>query len=300
VAKELPEMISVEIQCELTMLQDQLYDMAENGVSTDDEENAADTLSSLTMCAQAVNAPQLILDEDGNPFEGPSSKVDALIDLLTGDAEDQKVIVFSRFEKMVSLIGKVLESHKIKYVRVTGKESDPKLRRQNCETFQDSNSGVNVILITMAGSESLNLQAAEHFVFVDLPWSYGDMLQLVGRMIRIGSSHKTVVAHYMLGLRQSGEKTIDHHVLKALKEKMKLADKVAGKSMVNALQFTKSEDVDMIREIAKSMSGGEKNTRKSSSKDVKIKSTAKAKPEAKKKAMEEPSIESISLDFSDL
>ena len=305
VAKELPELITVEIPCELTNEQDDLYDMAEAGMtgnSVDDgEENSADILSSMTMCAQAVNAPELILDAEGNPFSGPSSKIEALLDLLTGDAEDQKVIVFSRFEKMISVIERHLQDSKIKYVRITGKESDPKLRQKNREIFQDPESGVNVIMITMAGSESLNLQAAEHFVFIDSPWSFGDYVQLVGRMIRIGSSHKTVVAHHMLGLRQSGEKTIDHHVLKALREKKKLSDKVAGESLVGGLQF-KREDV--VQDILASMREGNKATAQSP--DVKS-SKSKAPPKAKKSQevrvtpkIEEPAIESVSIDFSDI
>jgi SNF2 family DNA or RNA helicase len=158
-------------------------------------------------------------------------------------------------------------------------------------------------MITMAGSESLNLQAAEHFVFVDLPWSQGDYTQLIGRMIRIGSQHKTVVAHHMLGIRQSGEKTIDHHVLKALREKMKLADRVAGQALVGGLQF-KSED--MVQDILSSM--------KDNKKDVDPKSTqTKKKIPPKKPATktlvektvksvksEESPVEAISLDLSDI
>lgn len=310
VAKELPELITVEIPCELSDEQDELYDMAEAGMIgsevDESEENSADILSSMTMCAQAVNSPELILDADGNPFTGSSSKIEALIELLTGDAEDSKVIIFSRFEKMISTIEKRLIDEKIKYVRITGKESDPKLRQKNKDIFQDTNSGVNVIMITMAGSESLNLQAAEHFVFVDSPWSFGDYVQLVGRMIRIGSSHKTVVAHHMLGLRKSGEKTIDHHVLRALREKKRLSDKVSGESLVGGLQF-KSEDI--VDEILASM----KSDKMASSKDIKMEATkkkmlTKTKPPKKEDRSKKPSVRSepeieiptLNIDLSDI
>jgi SNF2 family DNA or RNA helicase len=248
VAKELPELISVEVQCELHDLQDELYDMAEAGVGDDDEESYADVLSSLTMCQQAVNAPQLILNDEGKPFEGPSSKVDALLDILDG-AAGQKVIVFSRFEKMISHVESVLKKEGIRCVRITGKESSPKVRQEAREKFQDPASGVDVILITTAGSESLNLQAAEHFVFLDLPWSTGDYLQLIGRMIRIGSSHVTVIAHHLLSLRRDGTKTIDHHVLKALREKKKLMDKVAGDSLKGGLKFEDEPVKDVLSAI---------------------------------------------------
>jgi SNF2 family DNA or RNA helicase len=253
VAKELPSLISVEVQCELHELQDELYDMAEAGVGDDDleeGENSAEALSSLTMCQQAVNAPQLILDDEGKPFEGPSSKVDALVDLLEEGASGQKVIVFSRFEKMISHVEAVLKKEGVKCVRITGKETSSKVRQEARERFQDPKSGVNVILITTAGAESLNLQAAEHFVFLDLPWSAGDYLQLIGRMIRIGSTHTTVVAHHLIASRRDGSKTIDHHVLRALREKKKLMDKVAGDSLKGGLVLESDSSVkDILSEI---------------------------------------------------
>lgn len=299
VAKELPELISVEVPCELSDVQDSLYDMAESGVGSGDldseGESGAEILSSLTMCAQAVDSPELILDDQEKPFKGPSSKIEALIELLQNDASDSKVIVFSRFEKMISLIERELDAAKIRSVRITGKETNPKVRQQNRELFQDVNSGVNVILITMAGSESLNLQAAEHFVFVDLPWSSGDYLQLIGRMIRIGSNHKTVVAHHFLGVRLSGAKTIDHHVLKALREKKKLMDKVAGNSLIGGLKF---EDKDSVKDILSYM----RENADSKSKPV-AKKKSNPKPVMNSRVTEKPAeqgVISLNVSFDDI
>jgi SNF2 family DNA or RNA helicase len=267
VAKELPQLLSREIECELHDLQEELYDMAEAGLMQDMDDPDAETgqmLKSMTMIQQAVNSPKLLLNEDEVPFEGPSAKVDALLDLLLDEAEGQKVIVFSRFEKMISIIGQTLEETEytddsgrkktgIKYVRITGKENDPKVREKAKNTFQNMNSGVNVILITTAGAESLNLQSAENFVFFDLPWSWGDYLQLIGRMIRIGSSYMTVVAHHLLARKQNGKKTIDHEVYKALKGKMKLADKVAGAALKGGLDFT---DTEVVKDVMAMMRHG--------------------------------------------
>ncbi len=247
VAKELPSLITKEIECELTSIQDELYELAEAGALVkksgegEDEESPAEILASLTLCQQAVDSPDLIADEDGKPFKGESSKVQALLDILE-ETPDQKVIVYSRFEKMISSVGAVLEKNGIKYVRVTGKESDPKKREYAKNVFQDKDSGCNVILITDAGSESINLQAAESFVFIDQPFSWGVYNQLIGRMIRIGSDHKSVVAYHLMGIRKSGDQTIDHHVLKTLRNKKKLSDKVSGESIIGALQFNNGGD----------------------------------------------------------
>jgi superfamily II DNA or RNA helicase len=257
VATELPALISRDVECELTDDQEEIYDMAESGIlnkSDDPDISQADMLSSLTACMQAADSPQLITNqESGVPFEGKSSKVEWICDFLSEEAQEKKVIVFSKFEKFISIIGKELSENKIKFLRITGKENDPKLREKNKKIFQDPDSGYNVILITMAGSESINLQAAEHFIYSDLPWSLGDYLQLNGRMVRIGSSHNVVTAHHLLSRKQNGDDTIDHHILKSLKLKKKLFDKVAGDSMPDGLINTSNDD---IRAIFEAISNG--------------------------------------------
>lgn len=250
VAKDLPTLISREVEIELNPDQEGLYALAEGGMldlgDIDEENEAAEALSKLVRCQQAVNHPQMIKDENGEPYGGKSSKIDMLIEMLSDDLLDRKTILFTRFETFATLIGDGLKNAGISYVRITGKESDPKLREQAKNKFQDLESNVNVIIITLAGSESLNLQAAEHFIFMDLPWSFGDYVQLVGRMIRIGSSHNTVVAHHFLARKSGGEKTIDHHVLRALQSKQKLSDQVAGKSLVGGLELKQD---DMVKDL---------------------------------------------------
>jgi SNF2 family DNA or RNA helicase len=307
VAKELPDLISREVECELSYEQEELYDMAESGAENVDpsiEDSSSEVLKALTLCQQAANAPQLILDHEGVPFEGESSKIKTLLDFLEEDASEQKVIVFSRFEKMISLVEKNLNEHKIKNTRITGKENDPKLRQKNRERFQDPKSGINVILITTAGSESLNLQAAEHFVFLDLPWSWGDYVQLIGRMIRIGSVYTTVIAHHYLSRRSDGGKTIDHHVLKALRSKKNLADKVAGANLQGGLKFAEG---DILRDVLAMMRGGRQSTPEFREKAVLIAHSNPVKKKSagvKKKSMSgsaaEDNINYPPIDFSDL
>ena len=294
VAKELPELISREIECELSDIQEELYDLAETGLlqkSEDPDVQNAELLSSMVMCQQAVDAPQLLVDAEGKVFDGPSSKIDALLELLQNEAVDEKVIVFSRFEKMISLIEIVLKKEKIKCVRITGKENNAQIREKNKNTFQDMNSGVNVILITTAGSESLNLHSAEHFALMDLPWSAGDYLQLIGRAIRIGSIRKTVISHHFLARKQDGKKTIDHHVLKALRSKKKLMDKVAGDNLIGAFEFTRKSDI--ASDIMSLMREDVKLMREDVNKIEPKKSISLAK---KQKYTDEPSISMIDID----
>jgi SNF2 family DNA or RNA helicase len=293
VAKELPELISLEVECDLTELQEELYDLAETGLLSKNEDpdtSEADLLSAMVMCQQACDSPELLEDEEGNRYKGPSSKIDALVDLLQNEAAEQKVIVFSKFEKMISLVEQRLQTEKIPCVRITGKENNAKIRDQNRAKFQDMNSGINVILITTAGSESLNLHSAEHFALLDLPWSWGDYLQLIGRALRIGSLHKSVVAHHFLGKKRSGGKTIDHKVLTALRGKKRLADKVAGENLKGGLKFVEG---NALQDILSGMVGDQQKTK------AKAKKSA-SKPKAATAPVDEPKLAITYLDFSDV
>lgn len=244
VAKELPQLVTRELVCELTSEQEELYDLAEAGLlNKNEDDTAAEILSSLVMVQQATNAPQLIADENGVPFEGESSKLSTILDLFQNELCDTKTIVFSRFEKMISLVEKELKANNIKCVRITGKENKAKDRETAKNLFQDPNSGINIILITTAGSESINLQAAEHLVFIDLPWSCGDYIQITGRMIRIGSHHKMVMVTHLMALKRNGKKTIDHHVLKTLKVKKKLMDQVSGDTLQGGFEVSDAMDI---------------------------------------------------------
>ena len=248
VAKELPELVTRELTCILSDEQEELYAIAELGLlntGEDPDSDAMNILSSLVMVQQAANAPELLSNEEGVPFEGTSTKMEVLIEQLKDELDGVKVMIFSRFEKMISLIEKRLKKEKIECVRITGKEN-AKERENSKKTYQNMKSGINVILITTAGSESLNLQSTEHIIMVDSPWSTGDYYQLIGRAVRIGSQHKVVIVTHLLARRKEGEKTIDQHVLKKLREKKKLMDKVTGEALPGGLEFV---DKDMAMDL---------------------------------------------------
>ena len=253
VAKELPELITRELRCELTPKQEELYDLAEAGLleeGDEDEESTAEILGAMVKVQQACNACALVKDEDGNPFDGPSSKIDILREILREELAGVKTIIFSRFEQMISLIEEALIEDGVKYVRITGKEAKASQREEAKAAFQDLQSGVDIVMITTAGTESINLHAAEQIVFVDSPWSWGDYVQGTGRFIRLGSQHKSVVATHLVAVKRNGSTTMDHYVIKTLRGKKKLADKVAGESLKGGLDFTEAnEAMDIFKAL---------------------------------------------------
>ncbi len=249
VASELPQLITREILCVLSKEQQELYEAAEieaemAQAEADPDEPDTSAMKCMTLIQQASNAPQLLADEMGEPFPGESSKLEALVEILQ-DAPDTKFIVYSRFKKMIDLIDKRLVQEKIMFRRVTGDE-EAKKRAANVKEYQAPDSGVNVMLITSAGTESLNLQATEYIVCVDSPWSWGDYVQLIGRGIRLGSRNLAVIVIHLIARIAGGRKTIDDYVIETLRGKRKLADAVAGEALKGGLEFS---EADMVKEV---------------------------------------------------
>ncbi len=232
VAQELPVLTTKNVRLGLTKFQSEKYQEALGGLLEmgDGDERETTPLTALIYCQEIVNHPALIEYPDYR-----SEKLDALLDMVTegGDFHDEKVIVFSRFKTMVDTAIPHLEKAGVKCVRVTGDENSAQ-RKAAMEAFQDPEDPTRVIFITMAGGDAINLQAAKALVFYDTPWSAGDYLQILGRMIRIGSEHDSVYAVHLVC-----RDTIDERVQEVKRNKMRLIEQVLGERV----RGQKGEDV---------------------------------------------------------
>jgi len=225
VSSELPSLTMRDVKVSLTPKQLSKYGEATDGLLNvvkegAEEEKETTKLTALIYCQQIVNDLGLI------GYEGEDSpKLDALAELLDEDLEGEKVIVFTRFRKMVDIAAPYLKGKGIECVRITGDE-DAAQRRDAAKRFQDPKDKTRVCFITTAGAEAVNLQAAKAIIFYDSPWSAGDYLQVLGRMIRIGSQHDKVYAIHLIT-----QGTIDGYVAQVLKRKMNLIESVLGKRL---------------------------------------------------------------------
>lgn len=223
VAQELPVLTIREHKCGMSHEQLVKYREALAGLlgkDRTDEEVETTKLTALIYCQQIVDHPELV-ECDGN-----SEKMDDLFDMLTeGDLVGEKVVVFSRFRKMVDVLERESKKHKVTSVRVTGNEDEDQ-RREAMRKFQDPTSDVQVCWITEAAKEGINLQAAKALVFYDSPWSAGDYLQILGRIVRIGSQHDRCYAIHLVA-----RGSIDVRVMGVLRKKMGLIEQVMGKRL---------------------------------------------------------------------
>lgn len=271
ISSELPTLTTKEVTFELDKAEELKYREAlagllELGDGDVREFEETKALTSLIYCQQVVNSLALLKFKEGdsvNEWDSPeghkikelNSKEQALVDLLTEELDGEKVIVYTRFESHVARLQNILKKQKIKSARITGKEND-EVRRASQQAFQDLKSDTRVVFITAAGSEAINLQAAAGLVFFDMPWSWGDYIQILGRMIRIGSPHLAVLCFHLLAERPGtgkDRKTIDHHVLGMLRKKKNVIDQVLGEAAVGALKFEKGES--SLKDLVRAMQG---------------------------------------------
>lgn len=200
------------------------------------EQKKISKMEAVLRCQQLVNHVGLIVGPEA--ATEASSKLDLLVDLLTeGDLADSRVIVYSRFRGfLVDYVEPALRKAGVTVSRVTGSESE----KERLAAQQDFRSNrARVILLTSAGSEALNLQEAQAMLLVDTPWSAGEYIQLIGRMIRIGSPNDRCLAIHLaaqappevVGRKGKKPETIDEYTIRVMGKKLKLVEDVLGQRL---------------------------------------------------------------------
>lgn len=130
-----------------------------------------------------------------------STKTEMLVDLVKEIIESgEKVAVFSRFRRyqniLLSRFKKEKELADIKVAIVNGTMSD---KQRYEEIYTKFNNGDHqILLMTDAAAEGVNLSQCGYLVELDLALSYAVQTQRHGRVERADSIHKTVYVYQLL------------------------------------------------------------------------------------------------------
>lgn len=194
-----------------------------------EKERDPDNIMTQLSIQQLVANHWCLIDKTSPDFHTKklSPKEEALLDMLDGDYRGEKVVVYTKYRTWIDRLQWLTESGNFterKFLRITGAENE-KQRNENKKKFQDPDSGYDLIVINAAGMEGINLQQAAHMVCLDLPWSWGDLIQLVGRMVRMASPHSACTLHVMVA-----RGTIDEYTIETLKGKKGVFEKILGES----------------------------------------------------------------------
>lgn len=147
-----------------------------------------------------------------------SAKLELLMQLLTEEMlpAGRRVLVFSQFTRMLSLIGEALDARGIEWLKLTGRT---RKRQEVVERFTHGDAPVFLVSLK-AGGVGLNLTAADTVVLYDPWWNPAAEDQAADRTHRIGQTRPVLVCKLV------ARGTVEERMLELQARKRRLADAV--------------------------------------------------------------------------
>jgi len=211
VAPDLPARIENTLLADLTPEQESVYRavLEQSRAKSDEARRSAGAgQARMVLLAALTRLRQTCCDlrplDPECTTDGVSAKLPLFEELLQ-EAMDggHRVLVFSQFVRMLSLLRKRLEEREIPYTYLDG---ETKHRQKVVDRFQNS-SDIPVFLISLrAGGTGLNLTAADTVIHFDPWWNPSVEAQATDRAHRIGQT--STVTSYRLITRGTVEEKI--------------------------------------------------------------------------------------------
>lgn len=144
------------------------------------------------------------------------TKVEETMNILKSvfESGDDKVVIFSQWERMTRLIAAELDELGVRYEYLHG-GIPSKARKDLTDNFTELPES-RVFLSTDAGSTGLNLQVASILINLDLPWNPAILEQRIARIYRIGQKKNIQVINLV------ASQTIEEKMLSTLNFKTSL------------------------------------------------------------------------------
>ncbi|WP_025600624.1 DEAD/DEAH box helicase [Burkholderia sp. WSM2230] len=175
-----------------------------------------------------------------------SAKLDLLLSMLPELIEEgRRVLLFSQFTGMLSLIAQALDEAAIPYVILTGDTTD---RITPVQRFQQGE--VPLFLISLkAGGVGLNLTAADTVIHYDPWWNPAAENQATDRAHRLGQD-KPVFVYKLIAAG-----SIEEKIVELQEEKAGLADSILSEDAAGAAKFS-DDDIDALFAPMPELEGG--------------------------------------------
>jgi len=144
------------------------------------------------------------------------TKVEETMNILRNvfESGEEKVVIFSQWERMARLIAAELDKIGVRYEYLHGGVPSEK-RKDLMQSFTE-NPKSRVFISTDAGSTGLNLQVASILINIDLPWNPAVLEQRIARIYRLGQQRNIQVINMV------ASQTIEERMLSTLNFKSSL------------------------------------------------------------------------------
>jgi SNF2 family DNA or RNA helicase len=243
VLTDLPEKLEEIHYAKFESKQQKLYDgqvvhmkeMLAKQSGSDFAQNKIQILAELTKLRQICCDPSLLFEN----FDGDSSKRQACLELVKSAIEgEHRMLVFSQFTSMLSLLEEDLTKEGIAYYKITGSTS----KEERIRLVKKFNEGdVPVFLISLkAGGTGLNLVGADVVIHYDPWWNQAVQNQATDRAHRIGQE-KVVTVYKLIA-----KGTIEEKIVKLQENKKNLADEILSGEHGGLAQLSKEELLELL------------------------------------------------------
>lgn len=222
VLKELPERMDKNLFVPMTMEQSQLHTEYGDTVARLvnkwkkmgflNEEDRQRLLNNLNLMRMVCDTTY-ILDQETN-YQTKLDELNNILDEIIS-MPDEKVVIFSQWERMTRLVAKMLDEKEIGFAYLHG--GIPSKDREPLFTHFNNDAKCRVFLSTDAGGVGLNLQSAAYMINLDIPWNPAILEQRIGRIYRLGQKKNVSIINLV------AEGTIEHRMLDVLKFKKGIA-----------------------------------------------------------------------------
>lgn len=150
--------------------------------------------------------------------------------------ENWRIVIFTRWRETQTTIENFLYEKGLSYCLINGDTGSQ--NQNNIKKFKNNPPEINVIVSTEAGSEGVNLQAANVLVNYDLPWNPMIVEQRIGRIQRLASEHASVCIFNIIL-----QGTFEEYIVGRLMEKLQMASHAIG-DIEALLESTGLDDTD--------------------------------------------------------
>jgi len=198
-------------------------------------------LDALLKLRQVCCDPQLVKLDQAKKVK-QSAKMELLMTMLPELVDEgRKILIFSQFTSMLSIIEKAIKSEKINYTKLTG---STRKREQVIEKFTSGNADVFLISLK-AGGVGLNLVEADTVIHYDPWWNPAVENQASDRAHRIGQDKPVFIYKLIV------ENTLEEKILEMQAKKQALADNVYGDNNSNDSSKLNADDLQELLGITK-------------------------------------------------
>lgn len=194
-------------------------------------------LAELTRLRQICCAPGMVYED----YRGESAKLDTCMELLRNAMEGgHKVLLFSQFTSLFTLLEERLKKEKMSYLKLTGATSKT-TRMELVRQFNDPEGRDFLFLISLkAGGTGLNLTAADIVIHFDPWWNAAAQNQATDRAHRIGQTNPVTV------FKLIARDTIEEKIIKLQEAKRDLSDQIIAEGGVSVSDLTKEDFMGLL------------------------------------------------------